>query len=110
MSDWRHDHASSIYDFERLVAPRLERYLDGRITITERHPDATARTLDITGGFDAFCRTSGGIHGLANRVQWIEQPTEITVRPCPKCGFRTTSVSRLMCARCHFGGWWGTYK
>ena len=30
-----------------------------------------------------------------------------TIRPCPTCGFETTSVSNYLCARCHFGGWWG---
>lgn len=106
MSDWRRDHAASVHDFERLVAPQLELYLGGRITITERHPDATARTLDITGGFDALCHTRSGIQGLANRVQWVDETTEIKTRPCPVCDFRTTSVTNYFCARCHFHGWW----
>lgn len=104
MSDWRRDQAASVYDFERLVLPELERYLGGRITVTERLPETTARTLDVTGGFDALCHTQTGIHGLANRVQWVEDTIE--TRPCPVCGFRTTSVTKYFCARCHFHGWW----
>ena len=32
------------------------------------------------------------------------------VRPCPPCGFRTTSISDYLCAACHFDGWWGRWR
>lgn len=106
MSEWRRDQGDSVHEFERLVVPELELYLDGKITITEQRRDPTARELDVTGGFDALCHTPGGIHGLANRVQWVDEVKEVKTRACPVCGFRTTSISNYLCARCHFHGWW----
>jgi hypothetical protein len=71
--DVRRDRDDAVFDFRRLVAAELGRFLNGRIEVIEARPDQTSRTFDIDAGIDAICRTRNGIVTLANRVQWLNE-------------------------------------
>lgn len=90
------DAADSAYDFDRLVAPELSTYLGGKIARTERVRNDTYRLLDLQGGFDAICKTQGGLLGIASRVQWTDRAHESwTIRLRRDSGADTEFVKRL---------------
>lgn len=70
--NWKDTLKRSSEDFDRLVKPIASRILRGHFEIVESvTATPTAQALDTMAGIDIwFVNTTGGIRGIANRVQW----------------------------------------
>jgi len=70
--DWKATLSRSSQDFDRLVKPIASRILRGHFEIVESvTATPTAQALDTMAGIDIWLvHTTGGIRGIANRVQW----------------------------------------
>lgn len=82
-------------DFNRLIKPIAEVKLDGRFDLVENMADEMKRALDIQAGVDLWLvQNTGGIRGVASRVQRGKNWRTFTIRKERRTGVETEYAKR----------------
>ena len=101
LSSFNIDLSDSIYDFARVVAPKLAElnFISGKLISIESTTNfkGLAKQFDILAGIDIWqIKEKEGIRGIANRIQWGDKAwNTFTIREKRTSGSETEYSKRL---------------